>query len=133
MKPFLIILFSLLFATLAFSQDTLYVRSFDDLGPALEKKLEPLEQLKDLPHENCNCEECMAIKNKVADEIDAIVLDVDIVLTPWQSRNFHKKVAVGMEKIEKLNKLGDKIRNGECLQQRNAETESPKHKETLDN
>ena len=79
MKTLFVILFALLFIVPVVSaQDTLYVKSFDDLGAALEMKLKPLEQLKELPHENCDCEECMVIKNKVADEVDAIVLNVDI-------------------------------------------------------
>jgi len=133
MKQFFIILLSLLFVVPVMSQDTLSVRTFDDLGPALEKKLEPLKQLESLPHDDCNCEECMVIKNKVADEVDAIVLDVDIQLEPWQSRTFHEKIKYGMNKIETLNKLGEKIRNKERLRHRHHDHECEKCPKTLEN
>jgi len=119
MKTLFIILFALLFIVPVVSaQDTLYVKSFDDLGAALEMKLKPLEQLKELPHENCDCEECMVIKNKVADEVDAIVLNVDIKQSHWRSKSFHNRVNKGLKKINKLNELGDKIRSGERLRHR---------------
>ena len=134
MKTLFIILFALLFIVPVVSaQDTLYVKTFDDLGAALEMKLKPLEQLKELPHKNCDCEECMVIKNKVADEVDAIVLVVDIKPNHWQSRTFHKRINKGMKKIEQLNELGDKIRSGEFLRRRHPHNKRSNCQNTLEN
>ena len=135
MRKFIIALLTvILIAPVAMSQDTVYVKTFDDLGDALKKKLTPLEQLKALPHEDCNCEECMTIKNKVADEVDAIYIDTSkLELKPWQSRSFHKRIHKGMKKIEKLNKLGDKIRNEESLRHRHSHHKCSKCKKALEN
>ena len=134
MKKFIILLLTVMFISpLAMAQDTLHVRSFDDLGTALEQKLKPLEQLEALPHDDCDCEECMAIKNKVADDVDKIVLDVDIELEPWQSRTFHEKIEHGMKKIEKLNELGEKIRKERLRQGRHTDCKSQLDNETTEN
>jgi hypothetical protein len=133
-KLFMTLIGILLLSPLVMAQDTVYVKTFDDLGDALEQKLAPLEQLKELPHDNCKCEECMVIKNKVADEVDKIYIDTSqLVLNPWQSRSFHNKINSGVKNIENLNKIGEKIRTGECLQRRHTHHKSPHGEKQMEN